>query len=114
MRILYVENHPVFARLIAGRLLSMHDVTIVPSLALAGEELENNRFDVILIDYDLDDGKGAELVSDLQNQPQRPKIIAVSAHETGNTAMQTAGADAVCAKADIQTIDFVIKSLFER
>ena len=105
MKVLFVENHRVFANLTTKRLLSSHIVTIVPSLVLAREALETENFDIVLVDYDLDDGKGTDLVIKLQDITNRPKVIAVSSHGEGNTALQHAGADAICCKQDIQSIE---------
>ena len=114
MKILFVENHRVFANLITKRLLSSHIVTIVPSLALAGEALETENFDIVLVDYDLDDGKGTDLVLKLQETSNRPKVIAVSSHSEGNMALKHAGADAICCKQDIQSIESVISQVCEQ
>lgn len=114
MKILFVENHKVFANLTAKRLLSLHTVTIVPSLALAREALKIEKFDVVLVDYDLDDGKGTDLVRELQEQTKRPKVIAVSSHNEGNAALKHAGADAICSKQDFPNIDSVISQIFEQ
>ena len=58
MKILYIENHKVFASLITKKLLFDYSIVIVPSLAAAKLEIETKVFDLILLDYDLDDGKG--------------------------------------------------------
>jgi len=114
MKVLFVENHRVFANLTAKRLLSSHAVTIVPSLALAREALETEQFDIVLVDYDLDDGKGTDLVSELRDISNHPKMIAVSSHAEGNAALKNAGADAICSKQDFQTIESIISQVSER
>lgn len=112
MKILYIENHQKFSKLISRHLLSNHLVEVVPSIAEASLKISADSFDLVLLDYDLDDGKGSEIIPLLKTLPNRPKIIAVSAHEDGNNALLAAGADAVCYKKDISTIEGVIKSLF--
>jgi DNA-binding NarL/FixJ family response regulator len=111
MNILDVENHPHFARIVVRQFLAAHAVTIVPSLAAAHAALAAADFAVVLVDFDLDDGKGAELVCALANAEQRPFVVAVSAHETGNQALVEAGADAVCSKSEFQRIAGVIEGL---
>ncbi len=98
MDILWVENHPQFARIAARQFLAGHAVTVVPSLAEALAALAAGPFDAVLIDYDLDDGKGDELVRELCVKPGRPRLVATSSHEEGNRALLAAGADAVCGK----------------
>jgi len=50
MRILYVENHAVFAASVVGQFLSQHNVTVVPSLAAARQALATDNFDLLLVD----------------------------------------------------------------
>jgi DNA-binding response OmpR family regulator len=111
MKILYIENHQKFSTLISRHLLSEYSVVVVPSIAQASLKISADVFDLVLLDYDLDDGKGSEIIPLLKNLPNQPKIIAVSAHEEGNNILLAAGADAVCYKRDISGIGGVIKSL---
>ena len=111
MKILYIENHPKFSSLISRHLLSEHSVVIVPSITEAASKISTDVYDLVLLDYDLDDGKGVELMPLLRNLSNQPKIIAVSSHEDGNNALLAAGADAVCYKKDISKIGAVIQSL---
>ncbi len=108
MRILFVENHPRFAAIATKAFLPSHVVTIVPSLAAARLAQSQSAFDVVLVDFDLDDGKGDELVAEMQSQAKRAVIIAVSSHAAGNQALSEAGADAVCSKMDFQNIEAFI------
>src|SRR2546428_13925257 len=84
MRILYVENHPVFAKNVIAQFLSQHVVTVVPSLAQARRALETGGFDILLVDYDLDDGKGDALVKELGISGSPPIAIGVSSHDEGS------------------------------
>jgi len=111
VNILYLENHALFARQVTQQFLASHRVTIVPSLAEARMALSNDLYDLILSDYDLDDGKGDEFVRECRTpHPQLP-VIAASAHEAGNHALLKAGAAAVCGKMEFDRIQQVIDSL---
>jgi CheY-like chemotaxis protein len=111
MRLLWVENHAVFARMAGGQFLAAHDLTVVPSLAAARDALTADRFDAVLLDYDLDDGKGAELIAFVRQLPERVPVIATSSHDAGNAALVAAGADAVCPKTSFATIVSVLGRL---
>ena len=114
MKILFVENHAVFAQQVIREFLSSHAVIVVPSIAAGRDAIASQRFDVILCDYDLDDGKGEVLVREFRaNYPDTP-IIAVSSHEAGNTALVSAGASATCGKMEFHNIQTVIDELFSR
>lgn len=60
MKILYVENNPSFADVVCKCFLKNYDVTIEPTVQGAKEKIEQYCFDILLVDYDLDDGKGNE------------------------------------------------------
>jgi DNA-binding response OmpR family regulator len=104
MRILFVENHAVFAHTVVEEFLGGLEVVIVPSLAEASQQLAAGAFEAVLVDFDLDDGKGVELVAELRRRRFAGKIVAVSAHEEGSAKLLAAGADTVCKKADFRRI----------
>ena len=109
MRILFVENHAAFASTVMKAFLAAHEVTLVPTVSDALARLhDGGPFDAVLVDYDLDDGKGDEVVAAAVALSPRPRIIAVSAHERGNNALVAAGADAVCGKLEFQRISEVL------
>jgi DNA-binding NarL/FixJ family response regulator len=111
MRLLWVENHAIFARMAGRQFLAAHELTLVPSLAAAKAALSAHSFDAILVDFDLDDGKGVTLVEFVRQMPGRLAIVATSAHEDGNTALLAAGADAVCPKARFSEIEAVLRTV---
>jgi DNA-binding NarL/FixJ family response regulator len=111
MRLLWVENHAVFARIAGQQFLSSHDVSVVPSLAAAKAALATGPFDVVLLDYDLDDGKGDRLIDFIRCLPFRVAVVATSSHEEGNRALLAAGANAACPKAQFADIDAVLRSV---
>ena len=111
MNILYLENHAVFAEQVTRQFLRGHHVTVVPSLATARSALASGDFDLVLSDYDLDDGKGETFVRECRAAHPRLAVIAVSSHEAGNAALIAAGASAVCSKMEFDRIQEVIEGL---
>jgi DNA-binding response OmpR family regulator len=108
VNILWVENHKSFVQQATKHFLTAHTVTVVPSLAAARAALAGDAFDVVLVDYDLDDGKGDELVRELRQRTDGPHVIAVSSHEEGNRLLVEAGAHAVCGKMQFSRIAEVL------
>jgi CheY-like chemotaxis protein len=108
VNILYLENHAVFAEQVTRQFLSAHHVTVVPSLSAARSSLATGGFDLVLSDYDLDDGKGEEFVRECHATHPLLPIIAVSSHDVGNAALVAAGASAVCSKMEFDGIQKVI------
>jgi CheY-like chemotaxis protein len=111
MRILYVENQRIFAENVIRQFLSEHAVTIVASLNGAREELQKAEFDLLLVDYDLDDGKGDALLRELRVSGKATTAIGVSSHKEGNAALLKAGASAVCSKMEFDNIRSVIDAI---
>ena len=111
VNILYLENHAVFAEQVTRQFLATHRVTVVPSISAARTALASGAFDLVLSDYDLDDGKGEEFVPECRTACPRLPIIGVSSHEAGNAALLRAGASAVCSKMDFDHIQQVIEGL---
>ena len=110
MKILYVENHAVFAANVTRQFLSQHVVTVVPSIAAARQARSADIFDLLLVDYDLDDGKGEAFVREVRGQGDRVIIVGVSSHDEGNAALRLAGASAICSKMQFDRIQSVIES----
>jgi CheY-like chemotaxis protein len=113
MRLLWVENHAVFARMAGKQFLAGHDLTVVPSLARAREVLAAEAFEAVLLDYDLDDGKGASLIEFIRQLPYVPIVVATSSHEEGNTSLLAAGADAACSKGHFAEINEILSRSVE-
>jgi len=85
--------------------LCENDVTVRRSIEAAITWLRLAReVDVVLVDYDLEDGKGDALVRWLRSSGFAGHVVAVSAHEHGNQALLEAGANVVCPKGDFAQI----------
>jgi len=109
MKILFVENHQLFAETVVAQFLARDAVTIVANVFEAFDLIRTGRFDAVLVDYDLDDFKGDAFVRRLRSSGSTIPIVAVSARETGNAVLVAAGADAVCHKADFRSIRRVLE-----
>ena len=114
MKILYIENHAVFADNVISQFLAGHSVTVARSLTDARRALDNSSFDLLLVDYDLDDGKGDALVKELHASSRPVLAIGVSSHDEGNAALLRAGAVAVCSKMHFDRIQSIIDSVTVR
>jgi DNA-binding response OmpR family regulator len=107
---LLVENHATFAEIVTRQFLGGHDVRVVPSLAAARSELLAGAFDAVLVDYDLDDGKGDVLVRELIAERFAGRIVGISSHLDGNQALLAAGAHASCPKTKFGEISAVLEA----
>ena len=87
MKTLYVENHERFSRIVTEQFLAGHEITITPRMSEANALMEEEDFDLVLVDYDLDDGKGAEIAFRIVASESRSRVIAVSSRGDGNDFM---------------------------
>ena len=109
-----LENHSVFADAVTRKFLAQHTVTVVPSLRAAQQTLSAAKFDLRLVHYDLDDGKGDALIREIQGSSEPITVIGVSSHDEGNAALRRAGARAICSKMQFNQIQSVIEKVVER
>lgn len=113
MRILFVENHPEFAATVTQGFLANDDVVVATSIAAAKARVTESCFDVVLVDYDLDDGKGDEFVRWLLACRADSKIVAVSSRDAGNEALLAAGAHGTCPKLRFSQIQTVLRDVVD-
>lgn len=111
MKILYIENHMIFAKTVCELFLTNHDVTISPAISESKLLLKEQVYDLVIIDYDLDDGKGDVITTWIKKSFPGLKIIAASSHDDGNEKMLSVGADSVCPKHNFKNINSVIEKL---
>lgn len=113
MKILFVENHEAFSKAVTKEFLHEHEVIVVVSNKEAISVFRSDIFDLVLSDYDLDDGKGDQVVSEIREVNSNIPIIAVSSHDEGNNAMLAAGANAICGKMKFRNINQVIEEILK-
>ena len=113
MNVLYVENNVHFYNAVKKEFFSEYKLSSVPTIREAIEELAENQYDLVLVDYDLDDGKGVVLVKEIRKTNNKIPIIAVSSHEEGNSEMLCSGANAYCKKLDFKNIISVIQGVLQ-
>lgn len=109
MKILFVENHSTFPETVTGLFLTNHEVTTVGSVMEALTLWRQGAFDVVLVDYDLDDFKGDVFVRRLRAGGSNIPIIAISGKDEGTTSLLEAGANAVCPKGSFRGIGAVLE-----
>lgn len=112
MKILYLENHEHFAEAVLREFLYLYEVEVVPTIEEATTKVLKFSYDLALVDYDLDDGKGDEFIFFLKQNNIKLPSIAVSSHETGNSALLSAGAVSTCDKMNFSKICEIIENLF--
>jgi DNA-binding NarL/FixJ family response regulator len=82
IRVMLVEDHPDFGRLMEGLLGGQADIKLVAqagSLAEARKHAALVRFDVVVLDLSLPDGNGVDLIVDLRRENPDVAVLILSA-----------------------------------
>ena len=82
IRVMLVEDHPDFRRLMEGLLGVQADIKLIAqagSLAEARKHVAVVRFDVVVLDLSLPDGNGVDLIADLHRQSPDVAVLILSA-----------------------------------
>jgi DNA-binding NarL/FixJ family response regulator len=112
MRVLWVENHAGFVRAAGRQFLARYELTVVPTVEAARAALIASAFHVVMVDYDLDDGKGTEVIALAKELVPRVGVVAASSHAEGNARLLAAGADAVCPKLQFANVHSALDIAF--
>lgn len=83
IRVLVADDHPLLRKGIV-RILSEHeDITVVAEAATAAQTIDllcSTAVDVVLLDLNMPDRSGFEVLGQLLTWPKRPRVLVLSAH----------------------------------
>jgi len=111
VRLLHVEDDPMQLRIIAHHLKALPEdtfaITAVASEELAMECFRNAKFDLVLLDYQLDQGDGVHLLGCMRELDPIIPIIAISGVATSEIAAKLVqgGADDYFNKRELKSAD---------
>ena len=112
-RILHVEDDPIIYEMVRVLLRGHVDLVLAPSLYDAHKKLREEVFDLILLDVELTDGSGLDLIRDLDDVEYMPQVVIFSAHEVGNDVAQKVKAALVKSKDSRKELINVIMSVIK-
>ncbi len=121
-RILIVDDDPALRRALADRLRFWeHDVAEAATLAAGATEARAQRHDLLLLDLQLPDGSGLDLVRELladeEARHEAPDIVLLTAHgsiESAVEAIRAGATDFLLKPADFELLRAVIERTLER
>jgi DNA-binding NarL/FixJ family response regulator len=94
-RILLVDDHGLFRESLVRLLESEPDFSVVAhcsSISEAMDVIRNGLVDVVLLDYDLGDEQGTDLVRQVHGFPTQPRILMVTAGMSDRITLDVLGA----------------------
>lgn len=81
MRILLIEDEPLLGEAVAAHLHKLHSVDWMQSLDAASEAMRTVDYDVVLLDLNLPDGHGLDLLTSVRKAGQAVPIIIITARD---------------------------------
>lgn len=112
-RILHVEDDPIIYEMVRVLLRGHVELVLAPSIYDAHKKLRQDVFDLILLDIELTDGSGLDLIRDLDEVEYMPQVVIFSAHEVGNDIAQKVKAALVKSKDSRKELINVIMSVIK-
>lgn len=88
-RVLHIDSDHDAALVLAALLVPETQVTHVPTMAAAKALLQKEKFALVVLDPDLPDGDGVDLLAELRQQHNEARVLMYSArhpeqHQAGN------------------------------
>lgn len=110
-KVLHVEDDPDIFRVVNTIVSEIADVVNAPNLAVARRMLENNHYDLAILDISLPDGSGMELLPVLNGASPPIPVMLFSAQEMGLEAIREVKSALVKSRTDNAQLLATIKRL---
>ena len=111
-RILHVENDEDILQVVATILQETVDIVQSQNVKEAQEKLKEEDFDLVILDLDLPDGSGLELIPTLYNSLGQPiPVVIFSARDVATDSIQQVAATLVKSRTSNQGLLDTITSL---
>jgi PAS domain S-box-containing protein len=110
LRVLHVENDPDVIHVVAMALHGVATATPATSVAAATALLRSERFDAVVLDVELPDGSGLELLETLRQQPEPVPVVIFSAQDTDAEIASRVNSALIKSKASIHDLVATIQA----
>lgn len=111
-RILHVEDDPDVIQVVTVILQGIAEISSAANFQEAQQKLTQESFDLVILDLELPDNSGLELLSCLKSQSKAPiSVVIFSAHEIGTDTLQEVAATLVKSRTSNQELLDTIRSL---
>ena len=114
-RVLHVEDDPIIYEMVNVILHGHVNLVHAPTLSDAHKKLREERYDLILLDVELTDGSGLDLLKDLNQLDYTPQVVVFSAHEMAHDVTHKVKAALVKSRESRkELINVIMSAIHER
>ena len=113
-RVLHVEDEVDVHKVVNVMLHDHCDLTWTDTFADSKEKLEREEFDLVLLDVDLPDGSGLDLLSVIERCEKQPRVVIFSAYDVDDEYADKVSAVLVKSKTDNARLTEVICDAINR
>jgi two-component system, NtrC family, response regulator AtoC len=118
IKVLIADDDPVLRRLLPSQISATDlEFSAVESANTVFTALKNEDYDVILLDVNLPDNSGIEILSTIRQAENAPEVIMLTADkslETGIEAMRRGAYDYITKPANPVQVEAIIRKAFEK
>ncbi|NNE65357.1 MAG: sigma-54-dependent Fis family transcriptional regulator [Pyrinomonadaceae bacterium] len=118
LRVLLADDDPVFLRLLPTQLANENfEISTATTGGSVLDVLEKREFDVVILDVDLPDISGIEVLKTIRTLESAPEVIMLTADtslETGLTAMRAGAYDYITKPADSDQVKELIRKASDK
>ncbi|MCK4704722.1 MAG: response regulator, partial [Gammaproteobacteria bacterium] len=109
-RVLHVEDEDDVHKVVSMMLQDYCKLTSTPTFAASKEMLEREDFDLVLLDINLPDGSGLDLIEIIEQQENPPKVVIFSAYDITQEYADKVHAVLIKSKTDNQKLAGIINA----
>lgn len=113
-RVLHVEDDPDLRKIMQAMLGDQYDVQQADNLQAAKQYLQNERFALILLDLELPDGNGADLLAALPAPNRATPVVIFSAQEASHEVASNVKAALVKSHTSNEQLLETLRTLIDR
>lgn len=118
IKILLADDDPVLRRLLPSQIRAEDfDFLTVEDAKTVLDEIKQKDFDVVLLDVNLPDASGIEILSAIRQQQEAPEVIMLTADkslQTGIEAMRRGAYDYITKPANPEQVEAIIRKASEK
>jgi CheY-like chemotaxis protein len=114
MKILYCEDSEEFRKMTIENYLTDHQVTVVSDGREGIEVFDAMSFDLVLLDYEMREVHGPEVVRHIRKRDRKIPVVAVSMSDLLNEKLLALGATLAVPKRHIEDLFTLLPSILRQ